>query len=110
MFDDGSNGDVGIGDNTFTFSHFVPGVTVPAFYPLPWTATDSISRVTNGSISLTAIALPPANDVCAIPIALALGVNGPFSNLAATDGGVLASAPPATRMSGSRTPQGARGR
>jgi len=91
MYDDGSNGDVTPADNIFSFNYTVPGATTPATYALPWSATDSVARTANGTISLTVIAPPPGNDGCGSPIALSLGANGPFSNAAATNSGTVAS-------------------
>lgn len=56
MYDDGTNGDVTAGDNTFSFATSVAAVGT---YTLPVTAIDAQARLGTGSISLTTVT-PPA--------------------------------------------------
>jgi predicted extracellular nuclease len=53
FFDDGSNGDVTIGDNIFSFNATVAMATTPGVKSLPFTITDAQARMGSGSISLT---------------------------------------------------------
>jgi len=53
FFDDGSNGDVTIGDNVFSFNATVAMATPPGAKSLPFTISDAQARMGSGSISLT---------------------------------------------------------
>lgn len=53
FFDDGTNGDVSAGDNTFSFLESVPANTPGAAYSLPASIADAQTRTANTSISLS---------------------------------------------------------
>jgi len=59
FFDDGTNGDVTLGDNIFSFGATVNAATTPGAKNLPVTITDAQSRTGNTNISLT-ITSPPS--------------------------------------------------
>lgn len=56
LFDDGTNGDVTVGDNTFSFQATVAAATTPGAKNLPISITDNQTRTGCGSISLTVTA------------------------------------------------------
>jgi predicted extracellular nuclease len=56
FFDDGSNGDMAAGDNTFSYLATVAPATSPGAKSLPFTVTDAQSRSGSGSISLNVVA------------------------------------------------------
>jgi uncharacterized protein len=60
FFDDGTNGDVTTGDNTFSFNATVSPATTTGAKSLPFTITDAQSRTGSGSIALTVQDAPPA--------------------------------------------------
>jgi DNA/RNA endonuclease G (NUC1) len=62
FFDDGSNGDVTPGDNIFTYTATVSGLTTPGPKTLPFSIIDAQSRTGNGTISLTVQSPPPPSD------------------------------------------------
>ena len=53
LFDDGTNGDVTAGDNTFSLAYTVSGGTARNTYSLPFGITDAQSRSGSGSINLS---------------------------------------------------------
>ncbi|MBK9713170.1 MAG: ExeM/NucH family extracellular endonuclease [Kouleothrix sp.] len=61
LFDDGSNGDVTAGDNTFSYSATVDAGTGSGAKSLPFTVGDAQSRSGSGTIALTVTALVPCS-------------------------------------------------
>jgi hypothetical protein len=66
FYDDGSNGDVTAGDNTFSLSYAVPGAVTAGVKSLTYTVADAEARSTGGSGSVTVVAPPAATDLGAI--------------------------------------------
>src|SRR5215467_7345861 len=58
FFDDGTNGDVTAGNNTFSFSTIVTVTTTPGAKTLPISITDAQGRSGSATISLTVTAAP----------------------------------------------------
>jgi GEVED domain len=84
MYDDGvTGGDAVAGDNIFSWSHAPAGNGV---FLLPFGAIDNIGRIAQSTVS---ISVTPANDACASATVVYLGTNGPYSNVFATDSGVI---------------------
>jgi hypothetical protein len=68
LFDDGTNGDLAIGDNVFSFQATVSGSTSGGLKSLPAVITDAEGRTGNASISLTVLApTPPSGAGAANP-------------------------------------------
>lgn len=59
FFDDGTNGDLTLGDNVFSYLATVGAGTTPTSHSLPFTVTDTQGNNANGNISLTVL---PASD------------------------------------------------
>ncbi len=53
LFDDGSNGDLVTGDNTFSFSYTLPASVAAASYTIPLSVSDTQGRSGSGTITLT---------------------------------------------------------
>lgn len=53
FFDDGTNGDLTAGDNTFSFSYSLPTSVAVGNYPLPISVSDAQNRSGSGTITLT---------------------------------------------------------
>ena len=66
FFDDGTNGDVTAGDNTFSYNATVAATTAPGSQALPITITDAQSRTNTASISLTVNQVFPASTTVVI--------------------------------------------
>ncbi len=62
FFDNGTNGDVTIGDNVFSYNATTLVTTTPGAKSLPFNITDAEARSGSGSISLTIQAPPPPSD------------------------------------------------
>jgi DNA/RNA endonuclease G (NUC1) len=58
LFDDGTNGDVTIGDNIFSYNAVVAAATSPGAKSLALTVTDAQTRTGNGTINLTVTSVP----------------------------------------------------
>jgi len=58
FFDDGTNGDVTAGNNTFSFSTVVTVTTTPGAKSLPISITDAQGRSGSATISLTVTTAP----------------------------------------------------
>ena len=66
FFDDGTNGDVTAGDNTFSYNATVAASTAPGSQALPITITDAQSRTNSASITLTVNQVFPASTTVVI--------------------------------------------
>ncbi len=62
MYDDGTNGDVTSGDNTFSLSVLTPAGAEGTVFTLPFSASDAAAHTASGNMTLT---LDRAGDTCA---------------------------------------------
>ena len=86
MYDDGfTGGDVTGGDNVFTWTQAPASNGV---FQLSFNAIDGIGRTANGAVT---ISVTPSNDSCGSSTTVSLGTNGPFTNIFATESGVIPS-------------------
>jgi GEVED domain len=86
MYDDGSTGgDVTGGDNVFTWTQ-APAAN--GVFQLPYNAIDSFARTASGAVTMS---VTPSNDGCGSSTTVALGTNGPFTNIFATESGIIPS-------------------
>jgi hypothetical protein len=63
LFDDGTNGDVTSGDNTYTFGGMVTTATTAGVKSLPCTITDAQARTGSASITVTVLAIKTIGEV-----------------------------------------------
>lgn len=61
FFDDGTHGDVTVGDNVFSFLKVIPANTTAGGYPLSATITDAQLRTATATINLTVTVTGPHN-------------------------------------------------
>jgi len=88
LFDDGLNGDGGIGDGVFGFQFTVPAAQAVGAYVIPMTGTAGATTL-DASARVRVFPLPATNDTCATAIDLTSGGidifnNGPHSTLVNT--------------------------
>jgi DNA/RNA endonuclease G (NUC1) len=82
FFDDGTNGDVVVGNNIFSYSATVSVATTPGAKTIPFSITDAQSRSGSGNISLTVALHDPAEHmVMGNPSGAVTDVNLPLNYL-----------------------------
>jgi hypothetical protein len=90
LLDNGTGGDTTANDGTWGVNFIPSGTTITGTYLIPYTITDTGANVAMGTISISIIPPPPANDVCSGAIPLSAGVTYFGDNTYATtnDGAV----------------------
>jgi hypothetical protein len=93
--DSGTGGDTAANDGTWGVNFIPAGTTAPATYLIPYVITDTAANTASGTLSLTIIPPPPANDDCAGAIALTSGTpyNGDSTQATSNDGAAAAVCP-----------------